>query len=366
MSTNLSTSAVRDLLEKIKKMDSSTALMEDINNVIGDLDRQDRSALRAEPKLEFISPAENSVTPVKPHDTTPVPTQPLPNRPEIFGYSHADFKFSGNPDEMLAEMFIMKIDTLFSLNPGITDNWKAQRALIANSFVGPAANWYLELFSSENPSLLSSVAFWEKFRSTFISPNKLLPLRFELLKLKQHPKETPSQYAVRYGKVARDAKMSLDLFHVINMIQHLNDETWKSLIQCQDWPMELDTFSNLISSFDIRQNRLNMTSSPLIANYGLNDGLASGKRHRSLTDEERNSRYVRGVCVFCGMDGHRAENCPAKQSKNSYGRRNSGIIRRSTLITNPNPNKITLFVHVVFTACLNPARSVEMTIYVHF
>lgn len=254
--------------------------------------------------IQRLSPAEN----------TREPKVPLPE------------KFNGN--RKFFRNFITQINAMFTLNSSRFPNDVSKVLFIGSLLTGDAASWFESITRDTYDHNYTD--FMENFRVMFSDPHSQTTARREIRELRQG-KMSATTYCMRFMALSVDTgfcEESLKDFLEYN----LNPQIQDIIATSANVPKDLKQFINFVISIDNRlfdrRRRAGLNGKPnnfqtvtntsgptpmdlgVIASHSGRDN-----QHAPLSKEEKDRRRREGLCMYCGVSGHLAKNCPAKNSR---------------------------------------------------
>uniref|UniRef100_A0A1A8DN40 CCHC-type domain-containing protein n=1 Tax=Nothobranchius kadleci TaxID=1051664 RepID=A0A1A8DN40_NOTKA len=225
--------------------------------------------------------------------------------------------FSGEFEDCFG--FLLQCRLAFEDSPRSFPTDSMKISFIVGLLRGKALRWAEA--KSRNPNFLSGSYpdFLEDFKLTFCSSETTTDIRKRLLHLSQGRRSVVDM-SLEFRTLAAMTSWGDDALKAA-FIEALNDRVRNQLALCPE-PSTLDGLISLCISIDKRHRELQKTpfrdlSPPAVRRPSHRsppldspeEPMQVGRTH--LTPEERQHRYSKGLCLYCGKPGHMVHTCPA-------------------------------------------------------
>jgi hypothetical protein len=203
--------------------------------------------------------------------------------------------------------------------------------LVRTLLIGQALSWFVPLFEKRSPILNNFEIFLEAFAEAFGEHDNTRRATTKIRSLRQGSRSA-SVYAFDFRQLACDINWGEEAL-ISQFHWGLRDDVKGLLLNLPD-PQTLDeAISQAIKCdnrlFQRRQDQRSWSSSrqylarptPIITASASSSYLEAedmqidAVRFKPLTLEEKRRRMEKGLCLYCGDAGHKAGNCPKKQSQ---------------------------------------------------
>ena len=256
-----------------------------------------------------------------------------PVRSKLIGSTPS--KFSGDRKSFVG--FIGQVKFHLDVNSGYYQSDKEKVALYVSLLDGQARNWVSQYYVNDPDGVLDCpTKFVEVLTKAYGDPHKETTAGINLKSLRQGSRSI-SSYASEFKTTTRDLGFN-DAALRYHFREGLNDVVKDDLATCHEKPRTLDELIEQASSVDLRryerrmerkvlshasnfrsdshsvQRVTNPPSNPPTSQPMEVDVLTSNGK---LTKEERDRRMRLKLCLYCGVSGHRINNCPTKSSRST-------------------------------------------------
>ena len=263
-------------------------------------------------------PAPPAIPAVSP-DQGPPPAAAPPREPKLTGPK----SYEGGVTEYRG--FMLQCQFVFELQPSMFAADAARVAYITTHTSGEALRW-IQSYLSSNPTMKHDYArFEEEFRRVFDHPVAGQDAGSKLLNIKQGSR-TVSAYAIEFRTLAARTGWEDSVLCCIfrgGLTEVMKDEL------VRDRPPDLNALVSLATDVDQRlrerkgakalqhqETRSSRADSGTVrSSEASSSNAAAGVEpmevgRMRLTAAEKESRRRRGVCLYCGLDGHKRDDCP--------------------------------------------------------
>ena len=222
--------------------------------------------------------------------------------------------------------FMLQCEFVFELQPSMFSTDASRVAYITTHTAGEALRW-IQSYLTSNPTIKHNYArFEEEFRRVFDHPVDGLDAGSKLLNIKQGTR-TVSAYAIEFRTLAASTGWEDSVLCCIfrgGLTEVMKDE------MVRDRPADLNAMVTLATDIDQRlrdrrgakallQQDSHRTPKSDSASIRTSDPSSSNTTvgvepmevgRTRLTTTEKENRRRRGLCLYCGVDGHKREDCP--------------------------------------------------------
>lgn len=261
-----------------------------------------------------------------PNAPDPAAQPPLSTAPEPKVGSPERF----NGDHSQVRAFLTSCRVQFALQPRTFATEAAKVGYVITHLTGRARLWGTAEFDRQTPACTSFDAFAEEMKKVFDLGSSAAEASQELMSIRQGNR-TVAEYSIDFRTLARrstwnEPAQTHAFLH--SLAEYIKDE-----LVSHEPPSTLDGAIALAVRIDRRiqtrrrekgrpgystvSSRSNTTASspPPITSRNPPDLTEPMEIDRaSLTPEERQRRFTAQLCLYCGGEGHRVKNCPAKAS----------------------------------------------------
>lgn len=228
--------------------------------------------------------------------------------------------YAGEPQ--LCRAFIAKCSLYISLQPSSFPTEESKVAFLINLLTGKAALWGTTAWEKKLPCCQTFKSFTEELKVVFDQSASGREASRRLAELRQGD-HTVAEYSIDFRTLAAECGWNSEaqwdmFFH--GLADHIQDE-----IYALELPKTLDALISLAIRVDNRLQRRGMhrefrsqTCFPEASPPDPEPEPMQVGRFR-LSSEERRRRRTGGLCMYCGVAGHYAALCPAKNNKSFAG-----------------------------------------------
>lgn len=240
-------------------------------------------------------------------------------------------KFTGRQSDL--RNFLASVKNVFQLQPSRFISSRLKTAFVGSLLVGDPLTWYRGLLESDSSLLEDYEEFVNDLKTNFGDPYVEENARKQLLALRQGNGRAAS-YAAKFRRIATDTGFNDDtlLYH---FERGLNIEVQKAIaVNNQEFLYLEDLFKYAIKV----DNRLTEFSQGRPKRYSDNfanhhyqrpgealsfsrdtgptpmdiGAISKDGRRKPLTQAQKEERYQKRLCFYCGGAGHMNYNCPQK------------------------------------------------------
>lgn len=238
-------------------------------------------------------------------------------------------KFDGTRSKFRG--FINQIRLITVLQPERYPTEESRVGLIGTLLTGQALSWFAPLFEKGSSILNNFETFLEAFAEAFGEHDKARWATTKIRSLRQGARST-SIYASDFRQLACDINWDeealisqfywglrddvKDLLLTLPDPQTLN-EAISQAVKCDNrlFQRRQDQRSWISSRQDTTRHASTMSASSMNSHSDIEDMQIDAVRFKPLTPEEKKRRMEKGLCLYCGDEGHKAGNCPKKQNQ---------------------------------------------------
>ena len=238
-------------------------------------------------------------------------------------------KFDGTRSKFRG--LINQIRLITALQPGRYPTEESRVGLVGTLLTGQALSWFAPLFEKGSSILNNFETFLEAFTEAFGEHDKARWATTKIRSLRQGARSA-SIYASDFRQLACDINWDKEAL-ISQFYWGLRDDVKDLLLTLHDPETLNEAISQAVKCdnklFQQRQDQRSWTSSrqdttrhaPTLSASSLNshsdveDMQIDAVRFKPLTLEEKKRRMEKGLCLYCGDDGHKAGNCPKKQNR---------------------------------------------------
>lgn len=247
-----------------------------------------------------------------PSTTTRIPQlEPRVNNPPVY---------SGEPSN--CRSFLTQCEVVFSLQPQTYASERTKVAFIISLLAGRARDWGAAVWEAEDVCCLDFHRFKEEMIKTF-DRSVFGKEASRLLAALQQGRRSVADYAIEFRTLAATSEWNqaaLSARFLDGLTDIIKDE-----IYARDPPERFDELVSLAirldHRFDLRRrvlmgSRPEATELPPAAQlkFGPTEPEPMQVGRLRLTAEEKQRRLSKGLCLYCGGQGHVASLCPVKAS----------------------------------------------------
>lgn len=231
--------------------------------------------------------------------------------------------YSGEPQ--LCRSFLAKCSLYISLQPSSFPTEESKVAFIITLLSGRAASWGTTVWEQRLPCCASFRSFSDELRKVFDRAASGREAARILAELRQGDR-TVTDYSIEFRTLAAEcgwnSEAQWDMFFY-GLSESIKDEVYSL-----DLPTGLDKLIDLAIQVDTRLRRRGQrTPRGLLGRPPVHFSSIPGETAMSLLDhepmqmgrsrlsqQEKQRRRERGLCLYCGAAGHIALHCPVKDS----------------------------------------------------
>ncbi len=231
--------------------------------------------------------------------------------------------YSGEPQ--LCRSFLAKCSLYISLQPSSFPTEDSKVAFIITLLSGRAASWGTTVWEQKLPCCASFRSFSEELKKVFDHAASGREAARLLAELRQGDR-TVTDYSIEFRTLAAEcgwnSEAQWDMF-LYGLSESIKDE-----IYSLDLPTGVDKLIDLAIQVDSRLRRrgqrirrgllatppVHCSSIPGETVFSLPDSEPMQMGRSRLSQQEKQRRRERGLCLYCGAAGHIALQCPVKAS----------------------------------------------------
>ena len=224
--------------------------------------------------------------------------------------------------------FSNQVKLAFQMAPTRYATDSVKIATVGSLLKGDALAWYnpfIEKPDRHAATLATWVSFLSAMDSAFSDPDQEKVAEHKIRRLAQG-RSSASTYAAKFKQLASD--LNWNEAALISQFRSGLSDSLKDMLVFQDpEPKEIEAFLNLVIRLDNRifereQDRKRAdapprpmkpqqqsTATPTLQPIQMDIDAVSSRRRGPLSQEERTRRAAEGLCFYCGLPGHIANNC---------------------------------------------------------
>jgi len=231
--------------------------------------------------------------------------------------------------------FLALCDNAFNAQPSVygvfgSSSYNVQaRITYAVSYLrGAAIEWWISLRGTNHPALTHWSAFQVALLEQYDDPEAKRNAQLSLEVLRQARNQSVAEFAQKFRPIATASGLGEGEL-IYRFRRALLAEIQDGLV----FSPTPNSISELIASATkcevrIAERRMDARDSSLYANAMPSNGVSpmdlgatfsttQSSSSRRLTPEVRAERFAKGLCIYCGLAGHRVKNCPNTPSNKS-------------------------------------------------
>ena len=221
--------------------------------------------------------------------------------------------------------FFTQCKLFLKMNTGLYHSDSDKVGLVLSLLDGSARVWASSYIDNDDPVLNNFSEFTRIFTSSYDDPLRVRSAEISLSKMKQGNRPVTT-YAAEFRRISGDTKWN-DEAKMFQFRLGLNDNV-KDAMAHVDIPPTFDELVELVASIDLRLFERKMekknydrflsshnshVTRAAVDNNSSPEPMQIDAVRKSLTEEEKNRRRRLGLCLYCGGNGHLANQCPVKQ-----------------------------------------------------
>ncbi len=223
-------------------------------------------------------------------------------------------KFDGSP--VKCKGFLMQCSMFVSQQPMLYPTDDSRIAFVCSLLTGRALEWATAVWRDDQSVFPTFTAFIQRFKEVFEHPAGGKEAGEQLISLRQG-RGSAADYALSFRTLAAQTGWPDDPLK-LHFRRGLSTEL-QSELACRDEGKSLDQFIDLAIRIDnlLRSRRQPRFSSASLGNAAPptdSEPMQIGFTH--LSEEERERRMRRNLCLYCGLSGHMRATCPTRPSRN--------------------------------------------------
>ncbi len=248
-----------------------------------------------------------------PSSSTPPPA-PTPSTSTTSPRLAFPDKFDGSPTK--CKGFLLQCSMFVSQQPMLYPTNDSHIAFVCSLLTGRAMEWATAVWSDNHSAFPTFTAFIQQFKEVFEHPAGGKEAGEQLISLRQRG-GSAADYALSFCTVAAQTGWPDDPLK-LHFRKGLSAEL-QSELACRDEGKTLDQFIDLAIRIDnlLRSRRQPRFSSAPVGNTAPPtdpEPMQIGFTH--LSEEERERRMRKNLCLYCGLSGHMRATCPTRPSRN--------------------------------------------------
>lgn len=319
------TKAFAELLQQVTALTSqNTAFRKELQEQARQIIQLQQQPAPSQHSGDQHSPASPTSTPPK------EPKAPLPE------------KFTGRQVDL--RNFLASVKNTFNLQPSRFTSDRTKTAFIGSLLVGDPLTWYRSLLESESDLLDDYQDFLDDFKTNFGDPYIQENAKKQLLSLRQGNGRTAS-YAAKFRRIAADTGFNDEtlMYHFerglnieIQKAIAVSNQEFLTLEELYQYSIKVDNrlaefwqgpgtprrflegsrpnipsrFGEHVNNRPMETHTRHVDSGPTPMEIG---AIVGGGRRKQLTPAQKEERYRKGLCFYCGEHGHLNHNCPHKR-----------------------------------------------------
>jgi len=244
-------------------------------------------------------------------------------------------KFDGTRSKFRG--FVNQIRLITMLQPERYPTEESRVGLVGTLLTGQALSWFAPLFEKRSPILNNFEAFVEAFTEAFGEHDKARWATTKIRSLRQGTRSV-SVYASDFRQLACDINWDEEAL-MSQFYWGLRDDVKDLLLSLPDPQTLNEAISQAVKCdnrlFQRRQDQrsrqqptrynANMTANNSNSHLETEDMQIDAARFKPLTPEEKKRRMEKGLCLYCGEEGHKVGSCPKKQNRSTIKTRSAVI-----------------------------------------